>query len=221
MQTGRISRLSYDELGPGERGVVVLDGVGGAVPHQDVEGLVHAAVEARDALHVEGVRGLVDHRAVLHRLGGNWKYTSVTCELCKVESTMCCFYYYWKQFYTQKENNTFLLPRLIGKFLDTSRHYRLSTTCSVFCCWYAQQLREFATEAARACLLSNALNIHFEKRSIMQTEVWRWRGEGGRAWAITDYPYNYFCLPNQKPAIYWCAALCRDRRYINIECLSL
>lgn len=85
MQTGRISRLSYDELGPGERGVVVLDGVGGPVPHQDVEGLVHAAVEARDALHVEGVRGLVDHRAVLHRLGGNCKYISVTWELCKVE----------------------------------------------------------------------------------------------------------------------------------------
>ena len=104
--------------------------------------------------------------------------TGIIFPLCKVESTMCCFYYYWKQFYTQKENNTFLLPRLIGKFLDTSRHYRLSTTCSVFCCWYAQQLREFATEAARACLLSNALNIHFEKRSIMQTEVWRWRGEG-------------------------------------------
>ena len=71
--TKHLEMFTDDKFWPGEGGVVVLDDVGVLVPDEDVETLVHASVEARDALDVEGVRGFVYHRTILNRLRGNWK----------------------------------------------------------------------------------------------------------------------------------------------------
>ena len=64
---------SYNKLWPAERSVVIIDDIGGFVPHNDVVTLIHSSVEARETLEVKGIRGFVYHRAILNRLRGNCK----------------------------------------------------------------------------------------------------------------------------------------------------
>ena len=71
--------------GPGRvNGCVVDDLVGVAVCHGDNKGLLHSTVESGQAGQVESLAGLVDYRAVLNRVGSNWK--DVRLILVKAES---------------------------------------------------------------------------------------------------------------------------------------
>ena len=72
-QVGRALGQVLDEEVELARGLVVVDDSGGAVGHGDEEELLHAAVEAGDALQVERLGRLVDHGAVGHGVRSHCK----------------------------------------------------------------------------------------------------------------------------------------------------